>query len=377
MKIVIAPDTFKGSLLANEVAITIEQGFLHALPKAHFIRVPMADGGEGTLDSFLANRTLALHTVEVMNPLGEKIKASFGILEDNTAIIEMAKASGLSLVPLEKRNPLKTTTYGTGELIRAALDQGCRRFIVGLGGSATCDGGVGALAALGVQFKNIQGQEIEPTAEGLEKLAKIDPSTLDPRAVEAEFIIAHDVDNPLLGLQGALMYAPQKGATAEQAEILHKTLEHYSLMVSTVTGKQVGNIPGTGAAGGLAAGLFAFLNGKLEPGASVLINAVYLRDKIQNAQLLVTGEGQIDAQSVRGKTPIAVAKLAKEFNIPVIAIAARLGKGYHEVYSHGIDAVFSIVNGPISSEICLAYTKPLLAAAANNIARLLALRLKT
>lgn len=376
MKIVIAPDTFKGSLLANEVAITIEQGFMHALPHAEYVRVPMADGGEGTLDCFLASREVTLHTVPVTDPCGDKINANLGVLPDNTAIIEMALASGLTLVPREKRNPLQTTTFGTGELIRAALDLGCRRFIIGLGGSATTDGGVGALAALGIQFKNANGQAIEPTAMGIEKLVTIDTSTLDPRLSSTEFILAHDVDNPLLGLQGALMYAPQKGATPEQVEQLHKILERYALMITEISKKPVGNLPGTGAAGGLAAGLYAFLNATLEPGASVIIEAVNLREKLSNASLVITGEGQIDAQTIRGKTPIAVAKLAKELHIPVIALAARLGRGYHEVYSEGIDAVFSIVNAPISHEVCLAYTKPLLAAAANNIARLLALGIK-
>lgn len=376
MKIVIAPDSFKGSLSASEVALTIEQGFSHALPKAEYLRVPMADGGEGTLDALLASERLTLHFAEVTNPLGEKMKAAYGIQPDNTAVIEMATASGLSLVPALKRNPLQTTTFGTGELIRAALDKECRRFIIGLGGSATCDGGVGALSALGVQFKNALGEAITPNAAGLDKLATIDATLLDARLVESEFILAHDVDNPLLGLAGALMYAPQKGATAAQVETLHIILERYALMLSEITQKSIGTIPGTGAAGGLAAGLFAFLNATLKPGAVVVMENVNLREKMHNANLIVTGEGQIDAQTIRGKTPVAVAQLAHELNIPVIAIAARLGKGYYEVYKHGINAVFSMINAPVSEEICHAYTQPLLGSAANNIARLLALEIK-
>lgn len=376
MKIIIAPDSFKGSLSASEVALAIEQGFSHALPKAEYLRVPMADGGEGTLEALLVNEKLTLHTAEVTNPLGEKIKAAYGIQSDNTAVIEMATASGLNLVPTPKRNPLYTTTFGTGELILAALNKGCRRFIIGLGGSATCDGGIGALAALGVQFKNALGETITPNAEGLEKLATIDTKLLDTRLSECEFILAHDVDNPLLGLDGALMYAPQKGATPAQVETLHIIFERYALMLSQLTQKPIGTIPGTGSAGGLTAGLFAFLNATLKPGASVVMQAVNLRQKMQNADLVITGEGQIDAQTIHGKTPIAVAKLAHEFKIPVIGIAARLGRGYHEVYKHGIDAVFSMINSPISEEVCHAYTQPLLAAAANNIARLLALEIK-
>jgi len=376
MKIVIAPDSFKGSLSASEVALAIEQGFSHALPKAEYIRVPMADGGEGTLDALLANECLTLHFAAVTNPLGEKIKAAFGIQPDNTAVIEMATASGLSLIPPLKHNPLQSTTFGTGELILAALDKGCRRFIIGLGGSATCDGGVGALTALGVQFKNAQGETITPNAEGLEKLATIDATLLDPRLAESEFILAHDVNNPLLGLEGALMYAPQKGATAAQVETLHIVLERYALMLSELTQKSIGTLPGTGAAGGLAGGLFAFLNATLKSGAWLVMEHVNLREKMQNANLVITGEGQIDAQTIRGKTPIAVAQLAHELKIPVIAIAARLGRGYYEVYKHGIHAVFSMINAPVSEEVCHAYTQPLLGSAANNIARLLALDLK-
>lgn len=376
MKIIIAPDSFKGSLSASEVALAIEQGFSHALPKAEYSRVPMADGGEGTLDALLANQKLTLHYAEVTNPMGEKMRAAYGIQPDNTAVIEMATASGLSLVPPLKRNPLNTTTFGTGELILAALDNGCRKFIIGLGGSATCDGGVGALAALGVRFKNSRGETITPNAEGLETLISIDTSSLDPRLSACEFIVAHDVDNAFLGLEGALMYAPQKGATPAQVETLHIIFERYALMLWHLTQKPIGNIPGTGSAGGLAAGLLAFLNATLKPGASVVMENVNLREKMQNANLVITGEGQIDAQTIRGKTPIAVAKLAQELKIPVIGIAARLGRGYHEVYGHGIDAVFSMINSPISEEVCHAYTQPLLAAAANNIARLLALEIK-
>jgi len=376
MKIVIAPDSFKGSLSASEVALAIEQGFFHALPTAEYIRVPMADGGEGTLDALLDSESLTLYFAEITNPLGEKIRAAYGIQPDNTAVIEMATASGLSLIPPLKHNPLKSTTFGTGELILAALDKGCRKFIIGLGGSATCDGGVGALAALGIQFRNSQGEIISPNAEGLEKLATIDATLLDPRLSESEFILAHDVDNPLLGLEGALMYAPQKGATAAQVETLHIVLERYALMLSELTQKPIGTLPGTGAAGGLAAGLFAFLNATLKPGAWVVMENINLREKMRNANLVITGEGQIDAQTIRGKTPIAVAQLAQELKIPVIAIAARLGKGYYEVYKHGINAVFSMINAPISEEVCHAYTQPLLGSAANNIARLLALEIK-
>lgn len=375
MKIVIAPDSFKGSLSAPEVASAIEQGFAHALPAAEYIQVPMADGGEGLLSCLLENGKISIETTEITNPVGEKIQASLGFLKDNTAVIEMAQASGITLIPPTRHNPLHTTTFGTGELIRYGLEKGSRRFIIGLGGSATCDGGIGALAALGIQFKDIKGTEISHTGAGLGKLSTIDSSTLDPRAKESEFILAHDVDNPLLGLEGTLMYAPQKGATAEHVEILHKNLENYALLIAKTTNNSMDNLTGTGAGGGLAAGFHAFLNATLQPGAPLVMDTLNLREVLKTADLVITGEGQIDSQSVHGKVPVAVARLAKEFNLPVIAIAARLGKGYYETYDHGIDAVFSMVNGPLSEQTCLAFTEPLLAAVSNNIARLLALRI--
>lgn len=376
MKIVIAPDSYKGSLTASEVATVIQQGFHAIFPNAEYIKAPMADGGEGTLDCFLMGSKAELHSATIHDPLGNKIKTSFGILSENTtALIEMAKASGISLVPLEQRDPLQTSTLGTGELILKALKKGCRRFIIGLGGSATCDGGMGALHALGIRFKNNQGDDLKPCGASLEQIDSIVLTHLDPRLSDCDFILAHDVNSPFLGLEGALMYAPQKGATPEQVEILHKAFEHYAWVLSKYTEKDIRNTPGTGAAGGLAAGLYAFLNATLKPGAEVVCEAIHLHEKMQNANLVITGEGQMDGQTVKGKTPIAVARMAKELDIPVIAIAAKLGKGYGDVYEQGIDAVFSIVSGPLPQSICMLYTKPLLITTANNIARLLSLKI--
>lgn len=374
MKILIAPDSFKGSLSAREVALAIELGLSHALPSASLVTLPMSDGGEGLLDCLMNTNEIVIHHTRAHDPLGREIESSFGIFNDHVAVIESAKACGLSLLTKEERNPLKSSTRGVGELIKAALDKGCQQFIIGLGGSATSDGGIGALASLGVQFKNHKGEEVEPNAKGLLGITNIDVSKLDPRLHTAQFTLAHDVNNPFLGLEGALLYAPQKGATPSDVELLHKSFEHYASLLSNILQKNVGLIPGTGAAGGLAMGLFAFLNASLKPGALITGELLSLREKIKNATLVITGEGQIDHQTVFGKTPIRVAKIAQELHVPVIAIAAILGKGYHTVYEHGINAVFSIANGPISPDICLLYTKPLLMATANNIGRLLAIR---
>jgi len=372
MKIVIAPDSYKESLSAPKVAEAILEGFKPHFLEANFIVTPLSDGGEGmiaALKSNLSGSTLVPR--QVTNPLGKKIKASFLILKDKkTAVIEMAEASGLRLVSINKRDPLKTTSFGTGELIRCALDQGCRKFIIGLGGSATCDGGIGALTALGVIFKHKSENLKFPFASDLLRISSVNTKRMDPRLLDAEFILAHDVINPLLGIKGALLYAPQKGASIKQLDFLNRAFEHYNLILSKIAKKNIGNIPGTGSAGGLAAGLYTFLNAKLKPGSSVFMEKINFRQKIRNANLIITGEGQIDFQTIFGKTPCSVASIAKEFNIPVIAIAARLGPGYHEVYRQGIDAVFSITNGPLSKTQALKQCRPLLIDAASNIARL-------
>ncbi len=375
MKILIAPDSFKGSLTAREATQSIAEGFTSALPNAQCIEIPMADGGEGTLEALAFNQDMTFYTVPATNPLGATMTGTFGVLKDKTAVIETATVSGLTLVPHNQRNPLHHTSFGSGELILAALDKGCRRFIIGLGGSATVDFGIGALQALGIRFCNRQGQDIAPTAAALETLAVIDTSGLDPRLADSEFILAHDVNNSLLGPKGAILYAPQKGVPQKDLKKLSQIYAHTEKIISETTQKHMGHLPGTGAAGGLAGGLFAFLNATLKPGAEVVLEHIGLRAYLQSAHLVITGEGRIDDQTVWGKTPIAVAKLAKTFNIPVIAIAAQLGKGYPEVYHHGIDAVFSMTDRSQSTQECFASAKPLLVRAANNIARLIALRI--
>lgn len=373
MKILIAPDSFKESLSAIEVAEAIKQGFQSILPKAKIILTPMTDGGEGTLDCLLyqqANQKKSLQVQETVinDPLGKKIKAKY-LIQHNTAIIETAKASGLGLIPPSCRNPLKASTLGTGELITHALNQGCHRFIIGLGGSGTCDAGMGALSALGIQFYAKNGNLLTPNGANLGQIAQIDTRHLDKRFSKAEFILAHDVNNPFLGPKGAILYAPQKGADATQIETLNAGFKHFVSCLQTDI-PHIGTIPGTGAAGGLGLGLFAFLNAKFIPGAKFIIDTLHLAETMPHVDLVITGEGQIDAQTLYGKTPIAIAQLAKSYNIPVIAIVGKIGKGYKAIYEAGITAVFSICDGPRSDDFCRTHAKILIEQLSVNIAKL-------
>lgn len=343
MKIVVAPDSFKESLSAMEVAQAIEKGFRAVFPDAQIEKIPMADGGEGTVQSLVDATGGKIITKEVTGPLGEKVTAFFGVLGDGkTAVIEMAAASGLHLVPMEKRNPLLTTTRGTGELILAALDEGVDHLIIGIGGSATNDGGSGMAQALGARLLDKDRNEIAPGGGSLDKLANIDISELDARLQNVKIEVACDVDNPLIGQDGAShVFGPQKGATPEMVEQLDQNLAHYATILARDLGKDVAHIPGAGAAGGLGAGLLAFLDAELKSGIDIVIAATDLEEKIKDADLVITGEGKIDSQTIHGKTPIGVAKTAKKFNIPVIAICGSIADDADVVHDHGIDVLFS------------------------------------
>ncbi len=343
MKIVVAPDSFKESLSAMEVAQAIEKGFRAVFPDAQIEKIPMADGGEGTVQSLVDATGGKIITKEVTGPLGEKVTAFFGVLGDGkTAVIEMAAASGLHLVPMEKRNPLLTTTRGTGELILAALDEGVDHLIIGIGGSATNDGGSGMAQALGARLLDKDRNEIAPGGGSLDKLANIDISELDARLQNVKIEVACDVDNPLIGQDGAShVFGPQKGATPEMVEQLDQNLAHYATILARDLGKDVAHIPGAGAAGGLGAGLLAFLDAELKSGIDIVIAATDLEEKIKDADLVITGEGKIDSQTIHGKTPIGVAKAAKKFNIPVIAICGSIADDADVVHDHGIDVLFS------------------------------------
>lgn len=372
MKIVIAPDSFKESLTALEVADAIEMGFKKFYPYVDYVKIPMADGGEGTVQSLVDALKGKVVERSVTAPLGNKIQAFFGISGDNqTAVIEMAAASGLHLVSPAQRNPLKTTSFGTGELIKAALDLGVKKIILGIGGSATNDAGAGMLQALGVQLLNANNQQIGLGGENLSLISKIDLSKLDSRLQQVEILVACDVDNPLCGEKGAsTVFGPQKGATPEIVQQLDRALFHFSDIVQQDLDLNIRDQAGAGAAGGMGGGLLLLPNVQLKAGVQIIIDAVNLNEQIKDADLVITGEGRMDSQTVHGKTPIGVAKAAKLFNKPVIAIVGSLKDDYEVVYEHGIDAVFPIIRQLKSLDETLKLGRENLISTAQNIARL-------
>lgn len=377
MKIVVAPDSFKGSLSALQAAEAIEQGMGKVFPDANIKKIPMADGGEGTAQSLVDATGGQLLVERVADPLGNEIEAEYGILGDRTtAVIEMAAASGLTLVPIDRRDPFVTTTYGTGQLIKAALNRGCRKLIIGIGGSATNDGGAGMAEALGAKLLTSNGKSISPGGWGLGALDTINLSDLDSRLGATATVVACDVDNPLTGTNGAAhVYGPQKGATPEMIEILDANLARFASIVKRDMGKSVGDIPGSGAAGGLGAGLIAFLNAELKSGVEIIIDAVQLEKQLEGASFVVTGEGEINFQTVFGKTPVGVAKLAKKLGIPVIAIAGSIADGADEVHKAGIDAIIDIVPTPMPLEKAVRNAFDLTAEAATRAARFISIGL--
>ena len=372
MKIIIAPDSFKESLTAKEAAEAIREGVLRAEPNADVHLVPMADGGEGTVQSLVDATHGRFARCQATDPLGGKVEAEFGILGDGkTAVIEMAAASGLPLVPPEKRNPLITTTRGTGDMIAAALNDGARDFIIGIGGSATNDGGTGMASALGVRFLDANGNDLPPGGAALADLERIDISGLDPRANDATFRIACDVDNPLTGPHGAsAIYGPQKGATPDMVKRLDACLARLGEVIRRDLDKDVQHLPGAGAAGGLGAGFVAFLGGTLSLGVELVLDAVGFREIVPDAELVITGEGRMDAQSARGKTPVGVSQAAREHAVPVIALCGSVAEGYEAVHERGIAAAFPIVNQPMTLNNAIARARELLAQAAEEAMRL-------
>jgi len=371
MKVVIAPQGFKGSLEAPKVAQAIEAGVKRALPDAVTVLKPMADGGEGTVQALISASGGEMVTTRVTGPLGNKVLARWGIFPDRTsAVIEMAAASGITLVPPGSLNPLLTTTYGTGELILAALERGCRRIIVGLGGSATNDGGVGMAQAIGARLLDENGDNLSPGGAALVRLHHIDMSGIDSRLAVSEISVATDVTNPLCGEKGCTaVYGPQKGATPEMVKLLDSALEHYATVVRRDLGIEVRDVPGSGAAGGLGAGLLAFTGAKIVSGVEMVIKASGLVAELRDTDLVFTGEGRLDEQSAYGKVPAGVAKQAKEFGVPVVALAGSLGKGYECIYRIGVDSVSVIAPGPISLEEAMADAEPLIADAAERVMR--------
>ncbi|ENM5790385.1 glycerate kinase [Vibrio mimicus] len=372
MKVVIAPDSFKESLTAKQVCDAIQAGLARVWNDAKFVAIPVADGGEGTVQSLVDATQGRIVEVKVMGPQGKRVEAFYGMLGDNqTAVIEMAAASGLHHVPIAQRDPKLTTSFGTGELIRHALDQGVTKLIIGLGGSATNDGGVGMLAALGARFTNADGEPIQLTGSGLRELVNIDLSDFDPRLQHCDLLVACDVNNPLCGDKGAsAVFGPQKGATPDDVRLLDGALQQFGLLTEKVTGKAVLQSAGAGAAGGMGAALLAYTHATLRPGIEIVLDTVQLAHQVSDADLVITGEGRIDSQTVHGKTPMGVAKVAKRFDVPVIALSGCTGENYQAVYQCGIDAVFAAVPRAMTLEDALKESDFNLADLAENVARL-------
>ncbi len=373
MKIVLAPDSFKGSLSAGEICEAMEAGVRKVFPQAEVVKIPMADGGEGTVAALVAATGGRFVQTEVVGPLGQPVHAEYGILGDGTTgVIEMASASGLPLVSADKRNPLKTTTYGTGQLILEALRQGCSRLIIGIGGSATTDCGTGMAQAMGVQFFRPDGSRINEYMTGalMGEVGRIGLDEMTPMLGRAVLTVACDVENPLLGPQGAVMvYSRQKGANDRQLDILEKNMERVIWVIEQTVGRSIREIPGTGAAGGLGAGLIAFARAKLSPGVRLVLDACSFEGKIAGASLIFTGEGRVDFQTAFGKTISGVVAEASKQSIPVIVVAGSVRDEAENLYNSGVSSMFSICSGPMSLENAVSQTAHLVEKCVERILR--------
>ncbi|HFQ9140510.1 TPA: glycerate kinase [Enterobacter cancerogenus] len=373
MKIVIAPDSYKESLSALEVATAIENGFRDIFPTAEYVKLPVADGGEGTVEAMVAATGGRIVPVDVTGPLGERVDGFYGLSGDEqSAFIEMAAASGLERVAPSKRNPLITTSWGTGELIRHALDAGVKHIIIGIGGSATNDGGAGMVQALGAKLLGANGQPVGQGGGELANLARIDVSEFDRRLADCRIEVACDVTNPLTGEEGAsAIFGPQKGATPEMIVTLDNALEHYAQVIARDLDIDVLHLAGGGAAGGMGAALYAFCGAQLRQGIEIVTDALHLDEQVADADLVITGEGRIDSQTIHGKVPVGVARVAKRYNKPVIGIAGSLTADVGVVHDHGIDAVFSVIYTICSLEDALENASENVRMAARNIAAVL------
>jgi len=350
MKILVAPQAFKGSISAVDVAAAMREGVLRVLPDAEVSAVAVADGGDGTLETLVEGSGGEIHHIEVTGPLGERRQAEWGAMGDGTtAVIEMARTSGLALVSDDERNPLVTTTFGLGEAILHAVDAGFRRFIIGIGGSATNDAGAGMAQALGVKLLDRNGRDLEFGGAALSRLNHIDVSGLDETIRSCEFLVACDVNNPLTGPTGAsVIYGPQKGATTEMIERLDAALLHFAELVKRDLGVEINDVPGSGAAGGLGGGMIAFTSGELRAGVDIVLDTVRLDEYLTGCSLVITGEGSMDHSTIYNKAPVGVAERAKRVGIPVVGISGSLGAGFQDVHEHGIDALAAITSGPMT-----------------------------
>jgi glycerate kinase len=376
LTILIAPDSLKGSLSASQAAHSLERGARRALGEAiKCLQIPLADGGEGTVEAIVKGAGGTVQNARVRGPLGEKVHAQWAILNDGRAVIEMAQASGLTLVLPEKRDALHASSYGTGELILAALDAGCRKILLGIGGSATTDGGVGALQALGVRFLDADGNELPPGGAALRDLHKKELNSLDARLRDCEITVLCDVTNPLHGPQGAAyIYGPQKGATPKQVQILDEALQNFADVTTQTIGKDYRNVPGAGAAGGIGFGLMSFLDARLKPGIETVLEVTRFAEKLESADLVLTAEGSIDAQTLSGKTIAGLCRVAREAKsgrgVPVIAFGGSVQLSGTQLDDLGLLSAFSLTNAPRSLEECLSNADALLACAAERALRL-------
>ena len=375
MKIVLAPDSFKGNLTSLQVASAFEKGIKRVMPNANCIKVPMADGGEGTVQSLVDATGGKFIRKKVTGPAGKPVTARYGMLVDKeTAVIEMAEASGLPLVKGKDKNPLKTTTYGTGELILDAINRGAKNIIIGIGGSATTDGGAGMAQALGVKFHDKQGREITEQGAGgmLARIARIDISGLDPRINKTQIIVASDVNNPLFGKTGAAcVFGPQKGATPAMVKKLDANLRHFGNLIKKDLRKDVRKLKGAGAAGGLGAGLVAFTRAKLKSGIDIVVETTGLHEYIRGADLVITGEGRVDFQTAFGKTPAGVAKAAKKLKVPTVVIGGGITDDAHSVFAYGIDGLASACARDMTLDEAISHSRMHLENVAERVIRLI------
>lgn len=371
-KIIIIPDSFKGSLSSLEVCDAIEEGILKVFKNAKIKKIPVADGGEGTVDSILYATGGKIKKINVRNPIGEIIEAKYGIIDDNKAVIEMAQASGLTLV--KEKNPLKSSTYGTGEIIKDAVENGIKEILIGIGGSATNDCGIGMANALGYRFLDSYGNELEAIAENMIKIAKIDDSNIYKKIFGVKINVACDVKNPLYGKDGATaIYGTQKGVSEESFDILDDGLKNVAKLVKEKFNKEIDYIEGSGAAGGLGGGLIAFCNAKLKSGIDAILDIIDFENEIKDVSIIITGEGAIDGQTQKGKVPVGIARRAK--NIPVIAIVGDIRDGAEAVYDMGIVSIMPSLKRAMPLEEAMANSKNLIVDAAERAFRFISINL--
>lgn len=373
MKILVAIDSFKGSATAVQAAGWISEGIKRVWPEAEIKEIPIADGGEGVIEAVYHAVGGTVREIEIKGPMGEPVQASYLRLEDGTAVIETAKACGLTLVKEEARNPLTASTYGVGQLMLDALNHGADKMLIGIGGSATNDGGAGLARALGIRFLDKDNQELGEGGAELLRLDRIDMSGFDTRILDCSIVLASDVTNLLCGKDGAsAVYGPQKGATEDMIRLLDKALFHYALMIERALGIKISGISGSGAAGGMGAGVMAFCNAKACSGIETILDVVQFDKYVKAADLVITGEGRIDAQTAKGKVPVGVARRTKMAGTtPVIAVVGGIGEGAELVYEMGIDVIIPIVDRPMPLEVSISNAERLLTAAGERAARTL------